>query len=282
VPVVVITDSSSRLPVELRKKWAIREVPLHVLLDGIDLRDGVDDIPDDIFERGEASTAAVAPAELCSAYRQALTDSDGDGVLAVHISAALSGTVSAAEAAAAEFGDEVRVVDSKSAAMGTGFVSLAAARVAAHGADLDTVQHAAGAAVQRGHAFVVVHRLDNLRRSGRMGGAAAWLGTALSLKPLLRIADGELVLAQRVRTASKAVAAMVDRVCEVVGDNAAAVAVHHVANPGGAADVAAALAERLPASPPAIVTGLGPVLALHVGPGALAVCVDVDPESPSA
>jgi DegV family protein with EDD domain len=278
MPVVVITDSSSRLPNELRERWAIRQVPLHVLLDGSDLRDGVDEIPDDIYERGEASTAAVAPAELCAAYRQALADSDGDGVVAVHISAALSGTVSAAETAAAEFGDAVRVVDSKSAAMGTGFVTLAAARAAAEGADLETVQQAARAAAQRCHAFVVVHRLDNLRRSGRMGGAAAWLGTALSLKPLLHIDEGELVLAQRVRTASKAVAAMLDRVCEVVGDNAAAVAVHHVTNPDGAADVAAALAERLPAGRPAIVTDLGPVLGLHVGPGALAVCVAVGVE----
>jgi DegV family protein with EDD domain len=275
MPVVVITDSSARLPGELRERWAIREVPLHVLLGGTDLRDGVDEIPDDIYERGEASTAALAPAELCAAYGQALADSGGDGVVAVHISAALSGTVSAAETTAVEFGGAVRVVDSKSAAMGTGFVALAAARAAAQGAGLDTVQQAARAAVQRSHAFVVVHRLDNLRRSGRMGGAAAWLGTALSLKPLLHIDDGELVLAQRVRTASKAVAAMLDRVCEVVGDNAAAVAVHHVVNPQGAADVAAALAERLPARRPAIVTDLGPVLGLHVGPGALAVCVDV-------
>ncbi|MGC2655720.1 MAG: DegV family protein, partial [Mycobacterium sp.] len=128
MPVVVITDSSSRLPNELRERWVIRQVPLHVLLDGSDLRDGVDEIPDDIYERGEASTAAVAPAELCAAYRQALADSGGDGVVAVHISSALSGTVSAAETTAAEFGDAVRVVDSKSAAMGTGFVSLAAAR----------------------------------------------------------------------------------------------------------------------------------------------------------
>jgi DegV family protein with EDD domain len=282
MPVVVVTDSSSRLPHELRERWAIRQVSLHVLLGGSDLRDGEDDIPDDIYERGEASTAAVAPAELCAAFRQALTDSDGDGVVAVHISAALSGTVSAAQTAAADFGDAVRVIDSRSAAMGTGFASLAAARAAAAGADLDTVARVAQAAAQRCHAFVVVHRLDNLRRSGRMGGAAAWLGTALSLKPLLHIDDGELVLAQRVRTASKAVAAMLDRVCEVVGDNTAAVAVHHVANPDGAADVAAALTERLPASQPAIVTDLGPVLGLHVGPGALAVCVAVDPPGSSS
>lgn len=275
MPVVVVTDSSSRLPDELRQKWAIRQVPLHILLDDVDLRDGVDEIPDDLHLRGDATTAAATPAELSDAYRQALADSGGDGVVAVHLSAVLSGTVGAAETTAADIGPAVRVVDSKSTAMNTGFVALAAARAAADGADLDAVAQAAASAVTRNHGFIVVHRLDNLRRSGRIGGPAAWLGTALSLKPLLRIDDGKLVLAQRVRTASKAVAAMIDRVCDVVGEQSASIAVHHVANPTGAADVAASLAERLPACEPAMVSDLGPVLALHVGAGALAVCVEV-------
>lgn len=277
--VVVVTDSSSRLPADIRLQWGIREVPLHVLVDLVDLRDGVDQVPDDIHEYGDATTAAATPAELCAAYQQALADSCGDGVVAVHISAALSGTVGAAEKIAADIGPSVRVIDSKSAAMGTGFVALAAARTAADGGDLDTVAAAAGSAVCRNHAYMFVQRLDNLRRSGRIGGAAAWLGTALALKPLLRIDDGKLVLAQRVRTASKAVAAMIEQVCEVVGDSTAAIAVHHVANPDGAAEVAAALAERLPACEPAIVTDLGPVLAVHVGAGAIAVCVDVGTNS---
>jgi fatty acid-binding protein DegV len=78
-----------------------------------------------------------------------------------------------------------------------------------------------------------------------------------------------------VRTVSNAIAAMIDQVCEVVGDGSAALAVHHVANPDGANEVAAALAQRLPACEPALVTPLGPVLALHVGPGAVAVCLEV-------
>ena len=275
--VVVVTDASSRLPVDLIEKWAIRVVPLHILLDGHDLLDGVDDVPDDIYKR-DATTAAATPAELANAYHQALADSGGDGVVAVHISSALSGTYGAAERTAADLDPNVRVIDSKSAAMGTGFVALAAARVAAAGADLDAVAGAASSAVSRGRAFVVVHRLDNLRRSGRIGGTKAWLGTALALKPLLRIDDGKLVLAQRVRTVSAATATMIDRVCEVVGEGSAALAVHHVANPDGAHEVAAALARRLPACEPAIVTPLGPVLALHVGAGAVAVCLEL-PES---
>jgi len=272
--VVVVTDASARLPAELLEKWAIRVVPLHILLDGDDLRDGVDEIPDDVYKL-HATTAAATLAELANVYQEALADSGGDGVVAVHISSALSGTYGNAERTAADLDPAVRVIDSRSAAMGTGFSVLAAAQAAAAGGDLDAVADAASSAVSRSHSFMVVHRLDNLRRSGRIGGAKAWLGTALALKPLLRVEDGKLVLAQRVRTVSNATAAMIDRVCEIVGDGPAALAVHHVANPDGANEVAATLARRLPACEPAIVTPLGPVLALHVGAGAVAVCLEL-------
>src|SRR3984885_5479270 len=278
--VVVVTDASSRLPADLLDKWAIRVVPLHILLDGGDLRDGVDEIPDDVYQH-HATTAAATPAEFGAAYRQALADAGGDrgggGGGGIAFFAGLAGPLRRGERTAAEIGPAVRVVDSRSAAMGTGFVALAAARAAAAGGDLDAVVAAANSAVSRSHAFIVVHGLDNLRRSGRIGGAKAWLGTALALKPLLRIEDGKLVLAQRVRTVSKATAAMLDRVCEVVGDGSAAVAVHHVVNPDGANEVAAALAQRLPECAPAIITPLGPVLGVHVGPGAVAVCLDSAP-----
>lgn len=272
--VIIVTDSSARVPEELVEANNIKVVPLHILIDGTDLRDGVDPVPDDVHDHA-ASTAGATPTELSAAYAQALEDNGGDGVLAVHISAALSSTFSAAQQAAAEFGGRVRVIDSRSAAMGIGFIALAAARAAAGGADLDAVGVAAESAVRNTHGFIVVHRLDNLRRSGRIGGAAAWLGTALSLKPLLRIDDGKLVLAQRVRTASKAVMAMQDRVCELVGDRAASLAVHHVADPAAADELAAALQSRLPACDAPIITDLGPVLALHVGAGALAVVVSL-------
>ncbi|CAM2817481.1 fatty acid-binding protein DegV [Mycobacterium intermedium] len=273
--VIVVADSAARLPAELRDKWGIREVPLHILLDDADLREGVDEVPEDIHDR-QATTAGATPAELAHIYQQALADSGGDGVVAVHISSALSGTYGNAERTAADLDPAVRVVDSKSAAMGTGFTALAAAQAAAAGEDLDSVVRAANTAVKRTRAFVLVHRLDNLRRSGRIGGASAWLGTALSLKPLLKVDDdGKLVLAQRVRTVRHATEAMIDRVGEVVGDGRAALAVHHVANPDAAADLADRLAQRLPSCEPAIITPLGAVLALHVGAGALAVCLQL-------
>jgi len=268
--VIVVTDSSARLPDDAVAEWGIRVVPLHVLVGGDDLRDGVDEVPADLYQR-HVTTAGASPTELAAMYRAALSDSGGDGVVAVHISTELSSTIGAAEHAAREFDGAVRVVDSKSAGMGTGFVALAAARAARHGDDLNAVAAQAESTVPKVHAFLVVQRLENLRRSGRISATAFRLGTALALKPLLRIDSGKLVLAQRIRTTSKAIVAMVEQVLEVVGERRAALAVHHVDNPAAAAEVAATLAGALPGCGPAIVTDLGPVLGVHLGPGAVGV-----------
>ncbi|MDT5257099.1 MAG: fatty acid kinase fatty acid binding subunit [Mycobacterium sp.] len=274
--VIVVTDSSSRLQPDELKQFDIRQVPLHVLVDGTDLRDGVDDVPYDIHDRARVTTAGATPAELAEIYRQALSDSGGDGVVAVHLSAALSSTYSSAVQAGREFGSAVRVVNSRSAAMGVGFVALAASQSAASGADLDAVEAEARSAVPRNHAFIVAHRLDNLRRSGRIGRGASWLGTALSLKPLLCLdVDGRLVLDQRIRTVTKAHAAMVERVAEVMDDNRANIVVHHVDNHDAADEIGAALTARLPQIESLFVTDMGPVLSIHVGGGAVGVVVQL-------
>ncbi len=271
---IVVTDSSSRLHSDELKQYDIRQVPLHVLIDGVDLRDGVDDVPYDVHEKVRATTSGASPAELIETYQQALADGDGDGVVAVHLSAALSSTFSTAVQAAREFGSSVRVVNSRSAAMGVGFVARAAAEAARTGADLEAVEAAARSAVPRTHAFIVVHRLDNLRRSGRIGTAASWLGTALSLKPLLTLdVDGRLVLDQRIRTITKAHAAMVDRVVEIVGERRASIAIHHVDNHDGADEMGAALTTRLPQIESLTVADMGPVLSIHLGAGAVGVVV---------
>jgi len=276
MPVVVVTDSSARIPAQLAAESGIRIVPLHVIVDGRDFRDGIDDVPVDLYTKGSATTAGATPEELASVYRTALACSAGDGVVAVHISRYLSSTLNTAEQAAREFDGMVRVIDSRSAGMGIGYVALAASRAADDGADLNTVAVSADSVVRETSAHIVVRRLDNLRRSGRIGAAASWLGTALAVKPVLRIDDsGRLVLAQRVRTTSRAVTTMVEQVLEVVGERRARLAVHHVDDLDGAAQIAATLASALPACGPAIITDLGPVLGVHVGAGALGVVVQL-------
>lgn len=274
--VVVVCDSSSCLPADEREKGDIREVPLHLLVDGRDLSDGIDDIPYDIHDRPKVTTAGATPSELLETYRQALIDSDGDGVVAVHLSAALSSTYSTAVMVAREFGPAVRVVNSRSAAMGVGMVAMAASRCAVSGGDVDAVEAAARSALSRTHVYLVVHRLDNLRRSGRISSTASWLGTALSLKPLLCLdIDGRLVLDQRIRTVTKAHAAMVDRVVEVVGEGTADVVVHHVDNHDAADALGAALTQRLPQLSSLRVADMGPLLSVHIGGGAVGVVVQL-------
>jgi len=276
MPVIVVTDSSARLSPDELAARNIRQVSLHVLVDDQDLRDGIDEVPYDIHDRPKVSTAGAAPTELADAYRQALADSGGDGVVAVHLSAALSSTYSSAVAAAREFGPAVRVVNSRSAAMGVGFVARLAADAAASGADLDTVEAQARSATERTHAFIVVHTLENLRRSGRIGVAASWLGTALALKPLLTLdVDGRLVLDQRIRTVGKAHAAMIERVVALIGDKRARVAVHHVDNHDAADAIGATLTDRLPQLESLDVRDMGPVLAVHVGAGAVGVALQI-------
>jgi DegV family protein with EDD domain len=274
--VVVVTDSSSLLCGDDLEKWRIRQVPLHILVDGDDFRDGVDAVPSNIHSEPKATTAGATPAELSDVYRQALSDSGGDGVVAVHISAALSSTLTSAEQAARQFSGAVRVVNSRSAAMATGFVALAAARAAADGLDLDAVEAEAVSGANRVRGYVVVHRLDNLRRSGRIGRGGSWLSTALAIKPLLRMdPDGRLVLAQRVRTAGKALDALVEQVVAEVGNRSAVIAVHHIDNPAAARNVAHELIARLHPCEPPTVTEMGPVLGVHLGAGAVGVCVDI-------
>ncbi|WP_032379190.1 DegV family protein [Rhodococcoides fascians] len=275
--VAVVTDSSSCLPATLAAERGISLVPLHVLVDGIDHREGVDEIPEHSASGNPVTTAGASPGELAEVYAAALERSRGDGVVALHISRGLSSTWEAARQAADEVGPAVRVVDSGSAGMGLGFAVLTAAGSAAGGADLDTVYHGAVAASTTSRCFIVVDRLDHLRRGGRIGTAAALLGTALAMKPVLHISGGALVLREKTRTSSKALHKLVDAAVaaasEVGDDSGVALAVHHMLCAERADDVAAMLASRISGFTSIDVYPFGAVLGAHVGPGAVGVVV---------
>ena len=110
--VAVVTDSSSCLPATLAAERGIALVPLHVLVDGIDHREGVDDIPEQSTSGKPVTTAGASPGELTEVYAAALERSRGAGVVALHISRGLSSTWEAARQAADHVGSAVRVVDS--------------------------------------------------------------------------------------------------------------------------------------------------------------------------
>ncbi len=156
--------------------------------------------------------------------------------------------------------------------MGLGFAALEAARAAESGADLDAVYSRAVEVAASGRTLLVVDRLDHLRRGGRIGTATALLGTALAMKPVLHLVDGKLVLREKTRTMTKALAKLVDGVVSEAGP-APLLAVHHRGAPERAHLLAEQLAERIPDAAELLTCEIDGVLGAHVGPGAIGIVV---------
>ncbi|WP_433522432.1 DegV family protein [Nocardia pseudovaccinii] len=272
--VVVVTDSSASLPAELVAELDIAVVPLHVLVGDRTIREGVDAIDID-YGSDTVTTSAASPGELRAVYEQALERSNGDGVVAVHLSRQLSGTWEAGRQAVRDMdaADQVRLVDSLGAGLATGLPVLAAARRAHSGATLDVVYDTAVAAASRSRTFILVNRTEQLRRGGRLSSAAAFFGSELVSKPLLQIVEGRLELREKVRTRSKAYAKLVAAAVDAAGDDGAAVAVQHLGAEDAANTVATQLRELLPGIRELIVAEFGPTLAVHLGVGAVGVLV---------
>jgi len=271
----VVTDSTAYLPDGLADKYEVGVVPLHVVLGMRSGSEGIDVSPADVAaalseRRVQVSTSRPTPGELAAAYRAAGLPC----IVSIHLSAGLSGTVDAARLAADEVageGIEVRVVDSGTIAMGLGFAVIAAAEAATGGASADEVEAAARSADTS--TLFYVDTLEHLRRGGRIGAAAALVGTALAVKPLLHVAGGEIAPLEKVRTASKALARLEQLAVDQAGEGPVDLGVHHLA----AAEKAQALADRLRPRVPGLqslyVSEVGAVVGAHVGPGLLGVVV---------
>jgi DegV family protein with EDD domain len=278
VSVAVVTDSTAYLSDELIEGYGIHVVPLYVVLAGHSGREGWDIGPGDVARalgvRGQTvSTSRPTPGDFVAAYRRALA-TGADRPVSIHLSSELSGTWDAARLAASQVGEHiVTVVDSRSAAMGAGFAVLAAARSAAAGADAAAVARAAQETADATRTFFVVDTLEYLRRGGRIGSAAAVLGSALAVKPVLHVQDGRVVPLEKVRTSARALNRLVQRAVEAAGQGPVSVAVHHLAAPERAERLAAELRDRLPQLRELHVTELGAAIGAHVGPGAVGIVV---------
>ena len=274
--VAVVTDSTAALAPAALDKYDIRVVPLQVVLGGRVGTEGVEVTPADVATalaaRTPVSTSRPTPQAFTSAYAE-LALQGATAIVSVHISAGLSGTVDGARVAAGEAPVPVHVVDARSTAMGLGFAVLAAAEAASGDADAETVAQAAVDAAARTRTLFYVDTLEALRRGGRIGQAAALVGAALLVKPLLQVVDGRIALLEKVRTASKAIARLEELAAAEAGDGAVDVAVHHLAAPERAERLAERLRARLPGVQSMHVSEVGAVVGAHVGAGLLGVVV---------
>ncbi|MGB5953152.1 MAG: DegV family protein [Ornithinimicrobium sp.] len=283
---VVVTDSTASLPTELIDRYGIEVIPLHVVVGRDTKAEGVDISGAEVSEllaSGEQSitTSGPAPGELVEFYREVAARREATDIVSVHLSGRISRTVESAQLAAAAVADEVTVtvLDSRTLGLAMGYAVCAGADVAAAGADRVQVGRAVTSHCASSRAYFYVDSLEFLRRGGRIGAASALLGSALAIKPLLTVAQGEVQPWERVRTRSRALARLHTQTMEDIAVLAAAgtparIGVHHCDAADRAQDFARGIEDaHVSGSIEVDVVELGAVTSVHTGPGTLAVVI---------
>ncbi|HXV94109.1 MAG TPA: DegV family protein [Pseudonocardia sp.] len=289
--IALVTDSTASLPPETAEKHGIVVVPLQVVMGARSYDEGVDPdataetVADALREWTPVSTSRPTPAAMLEVYEQAAS-AGAEEIVAIHLSGELSGTYESAQLAARKSPVPVTTVDSRQLGMATGFAVIAAAEVLAAGGTAQQAAETARRRTAQTTSLFYVDTLEYLRRGGRIGAAAALVGSALSVKPLLKLEDGRIGMLEKVRTAGRALGRLEERAVAAAGDRPVDVAVAHLANPDRAALLGDHLREKLAANLEGreIVVGeVGAVIGAHVGPGMVAVVVsprDVAEPSP--
>jgi DegV family protein with EDD domain len=271
----LVADSTCDLAPADADRLRLTIVPLKVIIGDEVFADGQDIDPATLYSRMRTSTVVPrtsqpTPAEFETVFTR--LGADGSAIFCTTISAAMSGTHSAAVQASEALPDaDIHVVDTRTVGPGHRLIINAVLAAAAGGAaaqDLDTV---AAQVAESMRLVFTVESLEYLRRGGRIGGARALLGSVLNIKPVLEVRDGTVEPLDRVRTFPRAL----DRLVEEVGRSAAEwggharVMVAHADQRDMGAEVARRAGEA--AGEPAELIDVGPVIGCHGGPGAIGV-----------
>jgi len=215
------------------------------------------------------STSQPPPAAFEKVYREILDE--GNEILSIHTSSKLSGTMDSAVQASRAFpGAPIELVDSQTTSMHLGFLVLTAARAAQQGASLEECRAKADQALEQSGVYFVVETLEFLRRGGRIGGGAAFLGQALDLKPILYFTNGTIESAAKVRTSKKAIIRLLDLVEEqIIDGQTLRICAIHANVPEKAQELLELASERFRNYQivEAFTSGLSPAIGTHAGPG---------------
>lgn len=282
----LVTDSTACLIPGQAEGSDVTVVPLHVSVTGRRTVPAREISPGEVAEilaagKERVSTSMPSPGELAEVYRGLAADGVTE-IVSVHLSGRVSGTVEAARLAAAEVAELVRVevVDSGVLCLGMGYAVLAGAAAAAAGAPVEQVVDVVNAHAAESRTWFYVDTLEHLRRGGRIGRAQALVGSALAIKPLLTLREGEVHPQEKVRTRAKALARLVDHAAAAVEEAqgrglSVRVAVLQLSAEEAARDLASTLAERTGIEPD--LAEVDPIIGVHVGPGTLGVVVAPQP-----
>jgi DegV family protein with EDD domain len=268
----VVTDSACDLPDDLIERNGIGMVPLTIRFGNEELIDRKELSTDEFWRRLADSdvlpeTSAPSAGAFEGAFRRMVEDG-ATGIICINLSSKLSATMQSAQVAAQAVQADcpVVVVDSLMVSMGLGSLCLTAAQRAADGDSLDSIVANVTDRRNRSKLYGALDTLEFLKKGGRVGNARALLGTMLAIKPVLEVRDGVVEEAGKVRTRSKALRLLVDRVKEGPFEN---LSVLH----GNAPDVDELLDLLEPLAPrDQIVVGqIGPVIGTHAGPRVIGV-----------
>lgn len=274
--VAIVTDSTAYIPEDLLQKYNITVTPQILIWGDETFEDGVDIQPEEFYRRLKSAkvmptTAQVSILNMQKAFSSLIEK--GYDVLGIFISAKLSGTLQSAQQALEALGPaasrKIAIVDSNATSMAMGFHVLTAARAAADGASLADCVALAEKARRHTGVYFAVDTLEFLHRGGRIGGAQRFLGSALNLKPILRLHEGQIEPIDRVRTRGKALERLIELVVEQVqGKSPIRLATLHANATEEAKSVLEKACQQTNADE-SIFSEVSPVIGTHAGPGTI-------------
>lgn len=275
--IAIVTDSTSSLAPADAERQGISVVPLQVIIGAETYTEGVDVTADMIAEAlatfVPVSTSRPTPDDFLAVYER-LASEGADAIVSVHLSAKMSGTLDSAILASKQASVPVTCIDSTQVGIATGFAAGRAADARDAGEDAIGVAAAAARAGESSTVLLYVDTLEYLKRGGRVGAAAALIGSALAVKPILTITDGLVMPLERVRTQAKALGRLEALAVEKARtcDEGFDIGVQHLASPAVASSVAERLATALGLDSVGV-DEVGASIGAHVGPGMVSVTV---------
>ena len=275
--ITVVTDSTAYLTNEFAAKHGIKVVPLKLNWDNDTFRDNVDITAQAFYERLEKSnsiptTSQPSGGDFLTAFNDVAKGTDA--IVAVLISSGISGTVDSALMAKKEFSQvPLEVFDSKVTAAGLALLLKAVVAEAEKSGSVENVLNIGRRVLDTMGVYFVVDTLKYLHKGGRIGGASAFLGSALDLKPILYLSqEGKIEALEKVRTKKKAVSRLVDLAVEKAGGKKAYVGIMHANAMEGAQAIKLELEKRMDLAEIEIFE-ISPVVGTHAGPGTLGIAV---------
>ena len=272
----VVTDSTSDLPADVAESLGIEVVPLNVHFGSDVYKDRVNLMPDTFYDKlinGDVlpTTSQPSVGEFIDVYER--LGSDADGIVSVHISEKLSGTMNSARLASQQANADcpIEVVDTFQVSMGVGICAMEVAEVANSGGDMNQVILAARNAVTRSQCFFMLETLEFLQKGGRIGKAQALIGNLLKIRPMLMLQEGEVHPLGRERTRRKGIAKLVDTVEELAPISG--LAVMYSTGPDEAQTLAQNVSKFMIEGREPMMLQIGPVIGTYAGPDTLGIAL---------